>query len=159
MKLAETRLDEHAVADVIELYYSHPKLHIGRNVFIDMILHCPPKVTLKSLPGAVSRELDMLLAFRYREAAGALYDWSKMFGVCPYKMVRVPGSDVHAYPVVPDLGTGFIVTYVGKDERQHFKWYVVCKKTSFFPEGASNLCSTGTARRLRRMCSRKRIAP
>lgn len=119
----EARLNEAEVYDVVRLYFSHPVLDVGRNSFINMVLQCTPEVTIKSMPGTVSEELNMLLEFKYKEAAGALYDWTKMFGICPYKMIRVSPQSVHWYPLVPDMGTGYIATYVDKNYRQQFRYY------------------------------------
>jgi hypothetical protein len=50
-----------------------------------------------------------------------MYDWLKMFGICPWYLEKVEKT-MHYIPVVPPFGSGIIKTYM-KKKRQYFSWY------------------------------------
>jgi hypothetical protein len=118
----EYRLDPASTLDIFDVYSTVAACRVARDIFVNMILQCPPTVTLKSSPGNISRELEMLLEHQYREWAEALYDNLKMFGICPYYFEAVPGT-IHKFPVVPVFGSGYIVTLLTEKGKQEFKWY------------------------------------
>ena len=118
----EQRLNELQVEVVEEIYNTIPYIRIARDAFISMALHCPPTLSLKSLRGIQSPELDLLMEMYWLPWLRDMYDWLKVFGVCPWYFERVEGTD-DVIPVVPGMDQGYITTYVNKKHRQKFKWY------------------------------------
>jgi hypothetical protein len=121
-QFTEHRLDPAATADIFDLYATLSACRVARDVFVSTILMCPPNVTLKSLPGKLTDELNMLLETKWRAWAEALYDGAKQFGIVPYYYETIAGT-IHKYPVVPPFGTYHIVTYVDDKGKQLFKFY------------------------------------
>ena len=119
---AEFPLNPEQLADIHHLYSAHPILRAGRNAFVNMLLKCVPKITLKSMPFAITEELNMLMKFKWRKFGENVYDRLKMHGICPWYRVPVPKT-VHSYPEVPVIGSGSTVTYLNKKGHQQFKWY------------------------------------
>jgi hypothetical protein len=118
----EKRLDPKEIEDVIEIYNKLPYIQIARNYFVSMLLRCPPQVTFKTLKLADPRELELILEIKYLPWLIAQYNWLKMFGVFPWYLESMPGTD-HKVPTVPPVDSGYITTYLDKKHRQQFKWY------------------------------------
>jgi hypothetical protein len=91
-ELHEQPLNDQVAADLFDLYACVPTCKTARDIFVSVVLKCPPMVRLQSMPGGVSKELELLLDHQWRNWAESLYDWIKMFGICPYLYRRVPGT-------------------------------------------------------------------
>lgn len=115
-------LDPAQMRDVNTIYASHPVLRAGRDAFVNMILKCPPTISLQSMPHVISDELRLLMEHKWVRWAQNVYDWLKLIGVCPYYLERLPQT-IHRYPVVPVWGSGTIRTHLDKRGHQQFTWY------------------------------------
>lgn len=121
-ELSEIRLDEESWHDIVELYTTNPIIKISRDSLLGALNKCPPTITLKSMPGQISKELELLLVFKWQPAMEMLYDNLKMRGICPYYYEKIPGT-IHQYPVVPPMDSGYITITMGDDHKLKFKWY------------------------------------
>lgn len=109
--------------DLWQLFHQIPYLLVSRNAFVSMVLHCPPKIVLKSFGTSVamSQELDILFDLYWRQWCIDVYDWLQIYGVVPWYFEKVRGSD-HWIPVVPKVGSGIISTYLDKEHRQQYEY-------------------------------------
>jgi hypothetical protein len=118
----EKRLDPMEVEDVIEIYNKLPYIQIARNHFVSTVLRCPPEVKFKTLKLDDPKELELILELKYLPWLIAQYNWLKMFGVFPWYLESMSGTD-HKVPMVPAMDSGYMTTYLDKKHRQQFKWY------------------------------------
>lgn len=122
---AEVRLNQEQVDDTWAIYHRTPNIQVARDAFASIVFCAPFTVTTKSLALQESDEVRVLIEQHWLKWQNDVYDWLKMYGICPYYLERV-GRTVHRYPVVPPFGTGYITTYVkvkANKQKQAFKWY------------------------------------
>lgn len=125
----ERELNPAQVAAIFECYTNLHGIRVARDAFISMTLHCPPAVILKTLVQKQSKELEMLMQIYWLTWLENVYDWLKMFGICPWYLERVEKT-IHYIPVVPPFGSGVIKTFLNKKHKQEFRWYWKDNKAS-----------------------------
>ena len=118
----ENQLDESTVSDIFRIYHSTTSIKNSRNAFLSMVLRNPFEVQIPTLDLKNDREMEILIETYWMPWLKDVYDWVKMFGVAPYRFLRVRQTD-HYYPQCPPFGTGYITTFVNRKHEQKFKWY------------------------------------
>lgn len=118
----EIRLDELTTKDIYELYNSTPSIKISRDAFLAMTLCTPFQVQIPSLDLQNDKGMEILIEQYWMPWLRTVYDWMKMFQICPYYFERVKKTD-HYYPVVPEFGSGYITTFINDKHKQEWKWY------------------------------------
>jgi hypothetical protein len=122
----ERELNVDQMNAIREVYTTIPRIRVARDAFVSMVFHCPPQIVLKSMRETMvtTRELDMLIETYWMPWMADMYDWLKMFGVCPWYFGKLRNT-IHSIPIVPPYGSGIIKTYMDKKRRQRFKWFWV----------------------------------
>jgi hypothetical protein len=125
--------------DIIDLYYGSSIIKLGAENYKNMLF----KSSFDVYIGPDSDNLyfpnsDMfkqkVIECHWMPWLHELYDYLKMFGICPYyyKKIILPGdknkketedAKFHLVPVIPPMGSGQIFTYmVGKEQDFYWKW-------------------------------------
>jgi len=119
----EIPLNTREMLDIIEAYHKIPYVHVARDQFISMVLKSPPQISLKNKNkfDITTNEFEQILIKYYIPWLSSMYDWIKMFGICPWYFKKIEGN--HRVPVVPPIGAGYITTYLSKKHEQKFKFY------------------------------------
>lgn len=125
-KNTETHIIATEVQDVFEIYHKHPYIKTTRDAFMSMTLHSPPVITFhrkgaNSIEDATD-ELKLILKMYYVPFLEDIYDWIKTVGVCPWYFETIRDTG-HRVPIVPPVGSGYIVTLLNDKHKQEFRWY------------------------------------
>lgn len=126
-KNTETQIIVSEVQDVFEIYHKHPYIKTTRDAFMSMTLHSPPVVTFhrgkgKGTEEDPTEELKLILKMYYVPFLENIYDWIKTVGVCPWYFETIRDTG-HRVPIVPPVGSGYIVTLLNDKHKQEFRWY------------------------------------
>jgi hypothetical protein len=122
MKAREYELEPTVMADIWNMWRDTPFFLMGRDAFIASTLRSPFTFSVPRIGVTSSDELAAVIELHWMPWLKDVYDWVKMFGICPYKMEPLRKTS-HLVPVVPKYGTGRIVTFVDKRGQQQFSWY------------------------------------
>lgn len=120
--IQEHILNQQTTLDIWSLYHGIPNIKVARDAFASIVFCAPFTVETKSLPLKLSEEIEVLIERYWIKWQQDVYDWLKMFGVCPYIKEKVRGT-LHKVPVVPPFGSGYISTFINKKHQQKWKWY------------------------------------
>lgn len=118
----ENPVDVNQVTDVWEIYQTHPFIKRSRDAFVSMVLHTAPEVELTKMNMVSDDELNGIMKLFWLPWLEKLYDWIKMFGVCPWYFRRIRTTG-HLIPTVPPFGSGRITTSLTDKHEQDFHWY------------------------------------
>lgn len=122
-------LDADAVRDLRDMYEGMPIFSIARRTFLSMVLG-PFTFSIPRL-GLVSNDsMQRIIETFWLPWCRDVYDWIKMFGICPW-YVRMQGD--HPVPVVPGIDLGYISVRVNQQRRDvEFLWtWTLDTRTSF----------------------------
>lgn len=120
---AERRLCPLETNDIWEIYHRIPFMVVSRNAFVSMVLHCPPRISLKDGNSPLSEEMEVLFEVYWKPWLIDVYDWLQCFGIAPWYWRTIKGTK-HRVPAVPPFGSGWITTYFDtKTHAQGFRWY------------------------------------
>ena len=106
--------------DII-MIWNDPSLKVARDAFTNMVFSTPFRVVCEELGLVSSSEMELIIETYWLPWQKNVYDWLKMFGVCPYMVRKLPGTK-HRIPAVPPLGTGYISTGMDESREQFFEW-------------------------------------
>lgn len=118
------RLNEQQEALIWECFHALPEVGEKCRIFTHITTSCPPLVQTKNhkdIP-LFDEEMQLVIQTHWLPWLRDVYANLKMFGVCPWHFVKLPGT-AHRIPVVPPFQSGFITTYMDKNQRQAFSWY------------------------------------
>lgn len=123
--LNEVPIDRQGCRDCWTIYHTIPNIQVSRDAFASIVFCAPFTVKSKALPLRSTEEVEVLIEQHWLPWQNQVYDWLKMFGVCPYYLERI-NNTIHKIPIVPPFGSGHMTTYtrvVNKRHKQEFKWY------------------------------------
>lgn len=121
-QLSEVPLKQDQVLDIWDVFHKIPSIMVSHDMFVSMVLNCPPTVKMEKLKWEASDELRFLMQTYWMPFLQKVYTWFKCFGVCPWYWEKVRGTD-HRIPVVPPFQSGHLTTYLDTKHRQQFSWY------------------------------------
>lgn len=122
-----TEMDEHdldpaAMADIVQIFRTEPAVSTSRESYLSTTLSSPftfhiPKMGLQS-----KGDMQRVIERHWMPWLRKVYDWTRMFGICPYYFER--RGDIHQVPIVPDIEMGRIRVAVNpKNRKLEYKWY------------------------------------
>jgi hypothetical protein len=118
----EVDLDQAAKNDLITMFRNEPSISSSRQSYLATTLSSPftfyiPKMGLRS-----KGDMDRIIERHWMPWLRKVYDWTVLFGICPYYFER--RNEQHQIPVVPDVEMGDIRVFVNhKTHRVEYKWY------------------------------------
>lgn len=119
----EAALDEGTVQDLLTMYNNVPVIKIARKSFLSMTLSEPFTFSIPALGLVSNKEMEKIIQSFWMPWLRTVYDWVKLFGVCPYYFKKTNGPKAHNIPIVPNIELGYITVVVNKDHELEYKWY------------------------------------
>jgi len=123
MNVSEVRLNENAVRDLVTIYRTTPVIKVARNAIMSMVLCGPFAFSIPKLGIVQTNDMDTIIQHFWMPWLRKVFDWYKMFGICPYYLERPNSKSSHQVPVIPDVEMGYITVSVDKRHRKRFRWY------------------------------------
>jgi len=116
----EAPLDPDAVSDIFEMFHGTPAIKVARDAFLSMVICAPFTFEIKRMALRSNAAMTMVIERYWMPWQRALYDWTKMLGVCPY-YIKMAGE--HPVPVVPQWGAGRITVHETAAHEIQYRWY------------------------------------
>lgn len=121
-QMDEHDLDAAAKADIIHIFRTETAISTSRESYLSTTLAVPftfhiPKMGLQS-----KGDMERVIERHWMPWLRKVYDWTRMFGICPYYFER--RGAIHQVPIVPDIELGRITVSVNpKTRKLEYKWY------------------------------------
>lgn len=119
----EVRLDQAAMADVVGMFRNVAVIKVARDAFLAMVLCGPFSFSIPRLGLVQTPDITMIIQRYWMPWLRSVYDWLRMFGVCPYYFKRANRRSNHQIPVVPDVEKGYITVSVDDRHDTKYRWY------------------------------------
>lgn len=81
----------------------------------------PFTVKIQGMPSKLQPFLNELVQHTWLDFAYLIFLYRIGFGIVPYYMVPIEGTS-HAYPVVPLIEHGRVVSFTDENDAQHYEW-------------------------------------
>ena len=81
----------------------------------------PFVVTIDGMPLKMQKELESIVEECWLDTAYQAFLYRLLFGIVPYYNVPIEGT-AHAFPVIPKVECGQVVTYMDENDVQQFEW-------------------------------------
>lgn len=118
----EISLDEATVRDTIQMFRTEPAVVSARESYLANTLSAPFTFSIPKMGVKSKHDMNRLIERHWMPWLRRVYDWTRIFGVCPYYFVR-KGSQ-HQIPIVPEMEMGHIRVYVNhKTHSVEYRWY------------------------------------
>jgi hypothetical protein len=119
----EKPLDEDTIRDLLDMYHSVPVIKVARKSFLSMTLGEPFTFSIPAIGLESNKDMEKIISAFWMPWLRTVYDWVKLFGICPYYFKKTKGEKPHMIPVVPDIQLGYITVVVNTAHELEYKWY------------------------------------
>ncbi len=119
----EISLDEGTIQDLLSMYNNVPIIKIARKSFLSMTLSEPFTFSIPAMGIVSNKDMEKIIQSFWMPWLRTVYDWVKLFGICPYYFKKTKGNKQHNIPIVPNIELGYITVVVNKEHELEYKWY------------------------------------
>lgn len=118
----EVGMDEASTRDILHMFRHEPSISSARESYLATTLCAPFTFRIPKMGVMSKKDMEGIIERHWMPFLRRVYDWTRMFGICPYFFERK--GDFHQIPVVPDPELGYIRVRVNpKTHRLEYKWY------------------------------------
>jgi hypothetical protein len=119
----EVQLDPATMSDVIHMFRNVAVIKVARDAFLAMVLCGPFNFSIPRLHMVQTPDITMIIQRYWMPWLRNVYDWLRMFGICPYYFKRANRRSNHQIPIVPDIEKGYITVSVDDSHDTKYRWY------------------------------------